>query len=182
MEQKKRESNPQMGLMENVALKHLNRDVSDKQKKHLGFLFCPANEAEIEEISNFIQQFQQAGIHLSVVIDFQAKRFPENFDFPDFYWLSRKDFSLWGTKKPALKQWLKERTFDLFVSFVKSPGKRCNQFIVAVQAVLKAGPVQASGRQLVDVSLAWEDQTGDYAQFYGQIEYYIEQLKIKISR
>jgi len=182
MEQKKTNAGLGHEISGNESLISIPPEALNRKPKQLCMFFCAEDKAELERIYHFINQIDKSVVRLSVVIDFPGKKFPEGYDFPDFYWLGNKDFNLLGKKKLALLQWLANRKFDLLISFVKSERKRCRKLIKAVEAELKTGPVVSSNTQLVDVSIAWEDGRMDYGRYYEQIEYYLEQLKIKINR
>lgn len=182
MEQKKTNTGPGYEISGDEPLISTQQEALNREPTKLCMFFCPEDKVELDRIYHFINQMDKPEMRLSVVVDFHGKKFPEGYDFPDFYWLGNKDFNLLGKKKPALLQWLANRQFDLLISFVKSERKRCRKLIEAVQAELKTGPVVSSNTQVVDVSIAWEDGRMDYGRYYEQIEYYLEQLKIKITR
>jgi len=83
--------------------------------------------------------------------------------------------------KSHIKSKVRHQTFDLLISFVTSDSKKCAAVLEFIGARLKIGPKQAQDKQIVDVSFAVPNGKMDYDEFYQQLNFYMEKLKIKIQ-
>lgn len=151
-----------------------------EKASQVGLLFCVNSQNDLQPVVDFVEAIGDEMDGVSALLLFLGKSTPA-LDHPKIFWVDKNDYKLFGQKKDRLKDWLQMHSFDLFISFVQSDEKKCNQLLEEMQARLKIGPPPSHGSQLVDLSVAVPGGKMDYAAFYEQIKFYLNQLKINIQ-
>ncbi|MBN2616363.1 MAG: hypothetical protein JXR71_11785 [Bacteroidales bacterium] len=152
-------------------------DAFYQKVENVCFFFEVKDEQQLKKIREWVEMEKKKFRLLKILI---CSRFRPNPDqLPeDAVVFSKKDFSIFGWKKPPLNLWLKDNSFDLLISFSPVLNKRSLQIVKEVHSNLKAGPGMLEDPTLYDLSIEY-NRPMEYADFFEWIRKYYLQLNIK---
>jgi hypothetical protein len=151
-----------------------------EQVKKPGLFFCIDNSGEWGDVEAFVRDILHEYPNLKVLVYYTGGKMESKPVAEHLLVTDKRDFTLFGRQKPALKSWLADHHFDLLLVFAEKENKRGEKIIMEINARLKAGWPQENEEPLVDISLGKVGERMAYNIFYKQLKNYFKRLNIKL--
>lgn len=151
-----------------------------EQVKKPGLFFCIDSSGEWGDMEAFVRDVLHEYPGLKVLVYYTGGKMESKPVAEHLLVTDKRDFSLFGHQKPALKSWLADHHFDLLLVFAGKKDKRGEKIMMEINARLKVGWPQKSEGLLVDISLGKAGERMNYGIFYKQLKSYFKRLNIKL--
>ena len=155
---------------------------SASEVSNLALFFCIRTKEELEDIRKMLPGIRTPEKLVTAYVFYNGFDTPDVVTDKSIFFINLNDFTLFGSMKDYLRKNLQEATFELMISFNQVADPICRQLISEIKAGFKAGPRHPGSSALYDLTVEADVRKIGFAQFYKQVNHYLNVLNIQSKR